>query len=323
MLAQTVMRLLFAILGLLCTASSSFAEMFPQWDVSWMCADADAIVIGEHLDGDKITVKKWISGAPADSPSTIEIASISKHSKTVNAFWASLAKQSSSTLTTRRFVAFLEHKDGTWQSLVTVEESGLCGSCGMIWLQEGRCYRYAQAMNPGPYDLCEAKGIGSEVDLMRAIEAGIHDADAWSDAVNVDDPVIRARALTAYTMASTSPEKPRSTYRYRVREPLCKLGAIAVPALRRQLALWQKGDSLDEVVLIFYDLGEVARAAVPDLVGLLGQPERANPYYVISALRTTGTASNLKDIQPFLKHSDEQVRREAAEAMKILAAKAG
>ncbi|MCB1230973.1 MAG: hypothetical protein KDN19_11930 [Verrucomicrobiae bacterium] len=317
------MRVVLALLSLFCATSSCVADMFPHWDVYWMCADADAVVVGEQLDGDKVTVKKWIKGADSDAPATIFIAGISKHSKSINAFWSRLGKQKATTLSTRHFVAFLVHEDGTWKSMATIEESDLCGSCGMIWIQDGRCYRYAQAMNPGPYDLYEATDLKSEADLMRAIEVGLRDADVWSKALNADDLALRAQMLSAYALASTSPENPRDTYRYRTREPLRNLGAVAVPALRSQISKWQEGDSLDEVVLILYDLGPVAQSAVPDLVTLLRQPERANPYYVISALRTTGTSSKIPDIKPFLKDPNEQVRREATDAIKALAEKEG
>lgn len=315
------MRLALALLSLFCATSSCVADIFPQWDVYWMCADADAVVVGEQIAGDNVAVTKWIKGAADAAPPTIVIADITKHSKSINAFWSRFAKQKATTLSTRHFVAFLERKDKTWRSMATIEDSGLCGSCGMIWIQDSRCYRYAQAMNPGPYDLYEAKDVKSEADLLRAIEVGLHDADAWSKALNTDDLALRAQALAAYTVNSTSPESPRSTYRYRARDPLRKLGSAAVPALRAQIAKWRAGDSLDEVVLVLYDLGHDARTAVPDLVSLLNSPERTNPYYVISALRTTGDSSNIEDIKPFLKHTNEQVRNEAADAINALTKK--
>jgi hypothetical protein len=89
------------------------------------------------------------------------------------------------------------------------------------------------------------------------------------------------------------------------------------------LAKWREGDSLDEVVLVLYDLGQDAHTAVPDLVSLLKRPERANPYYVISALRTAGDSSNIDDIKRFLKHSNEHVRREATDAINALTKKEG
>lgn len=315
------MRPALAILSMFCVTSRCVADTFPHWDVHWMCADADAIIVGEQRDGDAVAVTKWIKGAADAAPATIVINDISKHSKTINAFWSRIGKQTTTALTTRHFVAFLERKEGIWRSMATIEDSGLCGSCGMIWIQDDRCYRYTQAMNPGPYDLYKAKDIKSEADLMRGIEVGLHDADAWSKALNIDDVALRAQALAAYTLKSTSPESPRSTYRYRARDPLRKLGPAAVPSLRAQLAKWRAGDSLDEVVLVLYDLGQDARSAVPDLVSLLKRPERANPYYVISALRTTGDSSNIDDIKPFLNHANEQVRNEATDAINSLTKK--
>lgn len=288
-----------------------------------MCADADAIVVGEQIDGDTVTVTKSIKGGADPAPATIVITDLVKHSKLIDAFWSRIGKQPVKSLTTRHFVAFLERKEGNWYSMATIEDSGLCGSCGMFWIQDDHCHWYVQAGNPGPYDLAEAKDFKSEADLMRAIEVGLSDAAHWSKALNTEDLALRAQAIAAYSLASTSPEKPRTTYRSRAREPLRKLGASSVPALRSQLARWQAGDSLNEIVLTLYDIGHDARAAVPDLVALLSQPERAHPYYVISALRTTGDQSNISDVKPFLEHPHRQVREEAAAAVKALGEKGG
>ena len=288
-----------------------------------MCADANAIVVGEQLDGDKVAVERWIKGAAAAAaaPETIVITDISKLSKSVTSDGSGSDLPKGTAFTTRRFVAFLEQKNGAWWSMATIEAHRQFGSIGMIWIQEERCYRYYQMVNPGPYYLYAARDFKSEADLMSAIEDGLHDADAWSKALNTQDLSLRAQALAAYTLNSTSPESPRSTYRHRAREPLGKLGKAAVPWLRAQLAKWRDGDSLDQVVLVVSDLGQKARIAVPDLVKLLKHPERVNPYYVIGALRTVGDSSNIDDIKPFMTHSSEQVRNEAADAIAALTTK--
>ncbi len=101
------MRISLALFSLFCATGSCVAGLFPQWDVYWMCADADAIVVGEQVDGDKVTVTKWIRGAANTAPATIVITDINKHSKSVNAFWSRIGKQATTTLTTRHFVPFL------------------------------------------------------------------------------------------------------------------------------------------------------------------------------------------------------------------------
>jgi hypothetical protein len=120
----------YLLLFLLYFTQSSFAENFPAWDVYWMCANADAIILGEQLQDDSVKVTKWIRGATASAPSTIVITDIHKLSKSLGAFWLrAYKKQPVKTLTTRRFVAFLEHNGGGWQSMDPLEDSGLCGSC--------------------------------------------------------------------------------------------------------------------------------------------------------------------------------------------------
>ena len=285
-----------------------------------MSADADAIVLGEQTKGDQIKVLKWLR-VPKDAELTkknSEIRGLGKHSKKINAFWSNFRKTDSKSLTTRRFVAFLERIDGTWQSIATIDHSGLCGSCGLIWIQEGQCYRYSQVMNPGPYDLFEASDNKTEKDLMASIEVGLKDAERWNRVLAMEDKSARASALAEYAMVSTSPENPRSTYRFRVREPLRSLGGTAVGALRSQIAKATPEDSLNEVVLILYDIGKDAKKAVPDLITLLKDDKRANPYYVLSAIRTTADAGAIAAIRPFLKHENAQVREEAEKAVAAL-----
>jgi hypothetical protein len=308
------MRLVVLLLFL--TTGWCRGEFFPRWSVHYMCADADAIIIGDHLQDDTVKVTKWIRAVEDAPPDSIEIAEISKHSKTRQSPWYPAGSKPSLHVDSRHFIAFLQHREGRWQSLATIGD----GSCGVFWLQKGRCYWYEQGMNPGPYDLSEVSaGPKTEPDLLREIEVGMKEAAAWNKTLQIEDPSRRAEALVAYTMESTSPESsPRLTFRFRTREPLSKLGSAAVPALRNQIGKWRAGDSLNEVVLILYDLGQAARDSVPDLVALLKQPERAHPCSVIVALKTAGSPTVVNDIRPFLTHSDQWVRRDAAEAIDAL-----
>ncbi len=307
-------------LALIASSRIVLADTFPHWDVYWMSADAEAVVLGEQTKDDQFKVLKWLrSPKGLELPlHELEIEGLGKHSKKLNAFWSKVGKTDSKTLSTHRFVAFLERIEGSWQSIATIEESGLVGSCGLIWIQDGTCYRYTQAMNPGPYDLFEAKDNKTEKELMAEIEIGLADAKRWQQALDTIEKSARASALAAYAMTSSSPENPRSTYRFRVREPLRELGEIAVPALREQIARAKPSDSLNEVVLILYDIGENAQEAVPDLIKLLQDNKRANPYYVLSALRTTADAKVIPFIRPFLNHENVEVREEAAKAMSEL-----
>ena len=312
--------LLLCLITLVVSVRSVVADTFPHWDVYWMSADADAIVLGEQTNGDQIKVLKWLR-APMEAEMTqqhLDIKGLGKHSKKINAFWSKFKKTDSKLLTTRRFVAFLNRIDGSWESIATIDDSGLCGSCGLIWIQEGQCYRYSQVMNPGPYDLFEASDNKTEKDLMAAVKIGLKDAEGWHRVLAIKDKSARASALAEYAMASTSPENPRSTYRFRVREPLRSLGGTAVAALRSQIAKATPKDSLNEVVLILYDIGKDAKEAVPDLITLLNDDKRANPYYVLSAIRTTADARAIEAIRPFLKHENAQVREEAEKAIAAL-----
>ena len=140
--------LLLCLITLVVSVRSVVADTFPHWDVYWMSADADAIVLGEQTNGDQIKVLKWLR-APMEAELTqqhLDIKGLGKHSKKINAFWSNFKKTDSKLLTTSRFIAFLERNDGSWGSIATIDDSGLCGSCGLIWIQEGQCYRYSQVI---------------------------------------------------------------------------------------------------------------------------------------------------------------------------------
>lgn len=293
-----------------------------------MCADADAIVLGEQKEGDNVTVIKWLRppSTPGPPPETMVIAHLGEHTKDINAYWSKTERLFSPAINTRRFVAFLTRRGDEWWSMATYDISGYCGSCGLVWIDQGKCYRYIQSMNPGPYDLTDEAiypdaikwNLKTEKDLLAAIDVGMADAVKWRESLVIKDGPTKAAALAAYAMASTSPEQPRKTYRSRVREPLIALGKSAVPAIRHQIASYKEGDSLYELVQAIHFIGASARDLAPDLLPLLQMPDRVDPGYVLGALGAIGDKSAIPQIQPFLNHSQENVREAAREALKKL-----
>jgi hypothetical protein len=307
--------ILLCLLGLLGTGG---ADTFPEWPVHFMSGRAEAIIVGEQTEGDLVQVKQWLLKPAAGAPDGIRVDKLAKHSKLINAFWSRIGGKEPKELRSKRFVAFLRHEEGRWYVEETLEDSGICGSCGLIWIEDGKCYRYHQVMNPGPYDLLDPAPGDTEAGLLKEIATGLADAAAWKEALAVEDPVRRAEGIVRYAMESSSPEKPNQSYRGSVREVLRTTGAAALPAIREQIAKWQPGDSVDELVLCLYDMGQVAHSEAPVLLALLKQPERAHGYYVISALGTVGDASVIPILEPYAKGGDENFRRAASEAIERL-----
>lgn len=308
--------ILLCLLGSLGTGSGA---TFAEWPIHFMSGRAAAIIVGEQTEGDKVQVKQWLLKPAAGAPDSIMVEKLVKHSKVINAFGARIDGTETKGLRSNRFVAFLRQEEGRWYAEGTEEDSGICGSCGLIWIEDGKCYRYHQVMNPGPYDLLNAVPGDTEVSLLKEIAVGLADASAWKEALAIEDPARRAEGIVRYAMESTSPEKPNRSYRWSVREALRTTGAAALPAIRAQLAKWQPGDSVDELVLCLYDLGQAARSEVPDLLALLKQPERSHTEFVLNALGAVGDASLIPVLEPYANGGDESLRRAAREAIERLA----
>jgi hypothetical protein len=95
------------------------------------------------------------------------------------------------------------------------------------------------------------------------------------------------------------------------------LGKHAVPALIQVLRNAPANEKLDPTVIILYDIGPPAALAVPDLHGLLAQPERAYTGYVLSALGSTGDARAIPDLEKSIESDDERLAEVAEEALAL------
>jgi HEAT repeat protein len=75
---------------------------------------------------------------------------------------------------------------------------------------------------------------------------------------------------------------------------------------------------MNNIVLIFYDIGPSAKEALPQLNELLSSPERAYTGYVLSALLSIGDPAAIPHIRPFLKSKEFRVAVTAAQALTAL-----
>ena len=303
---------MFRTLGLWITALLTVAaERLPTWSPHTMCAEADAIVAGERVGANRVVVHDWILPPPEghEAGSIVTIIGLEKHARVIGSREPGEG-QGRRRLTSQRMLCFLEAKGDGWRPIAAAE----AGSSGLVWLEEGRCYRYEQLQNPGPYCLLPAQDHRTEKGLRAAVSQGLADREHWARAQAITHPEEQAIVLCSYLLERTSPERGRSTYRSRVRQILPKLGGLAVAELVLVLRNAMPGDKLDEAVLILNDLGPAARPAVPDLVALLKRPGLAHPARVIETLGRIGDASVAHQLLPFL-NDELRVRAAVAGAM--------
>lgn len=297
------------------TPSLLQGEELPVWPAHWMCGEAEAIMLGERVGANRVKVLEWLL-PPTDGEGQsmeIDLLGLDQHRRMVRTgrHQAPVKGSGRKALKSQRLLCFLDRKGGGWYSLAAVG----AGSSGLVWIEEGRCYRYEQAMNPGPLELVAYRACATEEDLRAEIRLGLADRQEWSEAQTIVHPQEQAIVLAAYLLARTSPEGDHATYRQRVRQVLPKLGHHAVEEILELLCSAQPDDRLGEAVLILHDMGPAARRAVPHLVALLEKPEQVHPIRIIEALGRIGDASVAPQLLPFLKNGALQIRAEVATAM--------
>jgi HEAT repeat protein len=180
-------------------------------------------------------------------------------------------------------------------------------------------------MNPGPYFLFSAKDskdfqwrLPKTLDDLRAdVKVGLANSREWRRSLSIENRAERAQALARYLLKSTSPKGDKGTYRWAVRQPLASLGKDAVPALVQVLRTAPAGAKLDPAVLILYDIGRPGAQAIPDLVALLGKPDRVFTGYVLSALGSTGDPRAIPYLEKYVGGTDERLDRDAREALAL------
>jgi hypothetical protein len=303
----------FQLVALTALAGGALAEEPPPRSVHAMCADVQAILLGERIGAARVKVVEWVLAPGVNPPQPgegFEIAGLDEHSSMVgqNRLGGGEAKEGVRFLSSHRLVCFLERKGARWYPLGAAGE----GSAGLVWIEDGQCYRYVQGTNPGSYSLLRDPDCASEAALRQEIASGLADRRAWEEALQLHHPEEKAVVLASYLLARTSPEGDRGTYRSRVRQVLPKLGIAAVRELMELLRTAPPGERLDFAVLILNDLGQEAKPAIPLLLPLLQRPEQVHPVRVLEALGRIGDAAVAPAILPFLAHRELPVRAQAA-----------
>lgn len=297
---------------LVLSALPALGERLPTWSPHQMCAEADAIVLGDRVGANRVAVREWIL-PPSDGRregSSINITGLDKHGRIIGPPPPGADREQGKRLKSQRLLCFLEEKGDGWRVMAAAGQ----GSSGLVWIEEGKCYRYEQWQNSGPYVLLPSRQHQTEETLRAAVGNGLADREVWERAQKIPHPQEKAIVLCSYLLERTSPEGPHRTYRIRVRRVLPSLGTQAVAELVVLLQNAVPGDRLDEAVLILNDLGPAARAAVPHLVGLLRHPGYVHPARVIEALGRIGDATVAQRLLPYLDH-ELRVRAEVAGAM--------
>ena len=297
---------------LVLSAISGWAELLPTWSPHQMCAEADAIVVGERVGANRVAVREWILSSPGGrtAGSVINIVGLDKHDRMIGTRPDGADREQGRRLKSQRLLCFLEEKSDGWRPMAATEQ----GSSGLIWIEQGKFYRYEQRNNPGPHVLLPSREHQTEEALRLAVGNGLADREEWERAQKIPHPQEKAIVFCSYLLERTSPEGAEGTYRSRVRRVLPKLGEQAVAELVVLLENAIPGDRLDDAVLILYDLGSAAKPAVPHLVALLQEPGSVHPVRLIEALGRIGDATVAQQLLPYLDR-ELRVRAEVAGAM--------
>lgn len=304
------------------------ADMLPEPDVDRMCIEVDLIIEGEHLGNNRVKILRVYkpSGLIHKKATHIDVADLQKHVRVPGQLrqfqWLDATE-----IRTNKLVLFLtfRSKTKTWHSHYATDQEGQWGSAGLYWYDQQTCYGYQQIMNPGPYVLMPGSQtprrsrVPESIQAMRAeIGSGLANLRRWQAVLAVKDPAEKARQMARFLLPHTAPPGYRGALRNELREELAKLGGHAVAALIEVINRARPDESLNDTVLILFDIERPARPAVPALCKLLQSPGETSRYYVLSAVRTAGDPAAIPHVRPLLKVKDDQVAVAAAKALGAL-----
>jgi hypothetical protein len=292
------------VMALLVT-QPTWAAILPSMSVYGMCDRADLIVEGEWLGENRVRVERVHKGAELIRGETdvVEVSRLDDHDREMRG-WLGGER---GPLGTTRLVAFLAEGEQaeTWSAIYTVPRSGRCGSCGVIWYDDARCYSYMQVVNPGPYVLVAAEPAWRcpNIEALRSeIAEGLEYARSWHEALETEDPAEKARVLATYLLPRTSPiGASEYYYEHAARDALVEMKGDAVDALAEVLRTAEKDDNLNLAVNTLYWNRSEAREAAPLLCELLNHPEQVFTFYVLRALETAGEPDVIERVRPYLE----------------------
>jgi hypothetical protein len=319
--------------------ASGFAERFSRHSVRAMCLMADAIVVGSIVEGDTVRVEKWIRPASSATPlpDTITISNLSNHLREPGRHIGDTSPRKMD-LPLRRFMAFLQKSGESWECLDTAADSSTrpgCGSSGMVWIFDEKCYAYSQTFSPGPYQLFPVEDLAkwgvfnpyvdwiepvtTEALLLAEIDAGLKDVAAWNEVLAEPDPAKKASRLAAYYLPGTSPVGKRKTFLFGIEPHISELREYAVPALVKALQSSQPEDDLTALFWTLRRLPTNTEATIPALSKLLGNPLTPPPRYLIECLGYSQSPQILPALLPYLLSPYPHVRESAAGAIQNIA----
>lgn len=317
---------IFAIVQILMALSNATAETMAQRNIREMCREAQAIILGEVADGDRIRVIRWLRSpqGAGDLAQEIEIPGLSKLAlKNSTKGYVGFENQPDQ-ISSGRFVAFLQWGEDGWQAICPMFSRDTHGRNGVIWIQDDQCFAYLQGHTLNPCHLMDTRLISlesliepvtTEESLIEEIRRGLADLEGWNDVLAEKDPSARATRLAKYLLASTSSREARRTFAREAGEAIRALEQDAVPALVGALAARTPQDDPTEILRTLSRLNADTRPATSTLIKLLKAPEIVSPYYVLAALGNAEDPLMLPFLPPFLLSSDAQIREQATAAV--------
>jgi hypothetical protein len=327
---------LIAITTVVASPRSSRAAILPSPDIEQLCREADLIVDGEQFNGDRVMVSRVLKCPPGydPPPRILQVRHLHEMNRQLG-----FEFRPGPPIATRRGVFFLTRDfTGTgWIACGTARaEREIHTGPGVFWYDAVACYGYDQMMNPGPYELRagEPNAPGWDIPpnrdaLEKQIQIGLQLSDEWEALLNLDDPAEQAKGFARFLLPRTAPHGYHDSFARELRTRMALLGEPAVPPIVKLLEEVRPDDDLNDAVLILSDMGSIAQArhrpsptaaALPALRRLLEAPSRTARYYIVCAIRSSRGRRAIPDVRALLADKDQQVAKEAADALAELEA---
>ncbi len=320
-------KVLFFFCLLMCVQSLR-AELHMQLRVGEMCNEAQVVLEGEYLGGDRVNVVRVYKTNVILSDVVI-VPGLQKEEKP---------------LSTKRLFLFLGFgeecsfqpsqescfndvvKNITSGTLTPLRQIDKGGSDGVIWFDDTCCYRYRQAMNPGPLALFpdfknyETGEKNSAADVRTEIETGLKESLVWNRASSLTSAYDRTRLMCRFLLQSTSPTPENLRYYqwFAVwHTDWDATGEFAGPYLAELLINADPKESVHEIVRVLGFIGAPHSASAVHSLGALlsGDPERAHPEWVIEAIADAQDPAGITYLLPQLDSDKSYIAAEAGIAL--------
>jgi len=291
------------------------ADLVPRPFVQVMCEEAELIVEGLCVGGDRVAVGRVWKAPAGFAETTLTIEHLPEYEKSLGA-----NRKFPEQVDADGIVLFLSRHVEGWTPIHECKQERGYAAPGLFWFDERHCYGFGDGLFGG-YALArghrgdESFRVPETIDaLTTEIEQGLRMAREWRE-IRDQPPHVRAAVLAKYLSPRTRPAGYRA-YGDRIVLPrVLDAGDYGIAALVAVLDNAEPGDCLNEALWILHEFHADAQPAIPAMLRLFDHPGKTSTGAIFSALRSTGDPVVVPALRKGLSDPDRKVACYAAQGL--------